>query len=68
MAMQLTESVNTALGGVSPPSVITTHRGWSHLSSWLSAKLLPQLSNAAKALEKDQTKEQAGRLIQWHTH
>jgi hypothetical protein len=29
MAMQLTESVNTALGGVSPPSVITTHRGWS---------------------------------------
>jgi hypothetical protein len=23
MAMQLTESVNTALGGVSPPSVIT---------------------------------------------
>jgi 2'-5' RNA ligase len=27
-----------------------------------------QLSNAAKALEKDQTKEQAGRLIQWHAY
>jgi hypothetical protein len=29
MAMQPTESVHTALGGVSPPTVITTHRGWS---------------------------------------
>jgi hypothetical protein len=65
MVMQPTESVHSGrLGGASPGPVITTHRGWSPSSSMAIRKAIAnQLSNAAKALEKDQTKEQAGRLI-----
>ena len=63
MAMQLTKyqawagRSNLPLSYYHPPRVVTL------IIMAIRKTIAAQLSNAAKALEKDQSKEQAGRLI-----